>query len=138
MNANRSRSWKHRLALLASVAVAAFATGCGHRSELLTTTDVRKAFADEGLSLVPDKDKAPHLHFLWYGRDGGNEERMAVFVYDEPTGATDARNLAKLWTGAADISEMLVARNVLVVILPRATPNERRGAVRAATALRRK
>ena len=104
----------------------------------LTTSDVRKAFAREGISLVPDQDKAPYLHFLWYGPDGGNGERLAVFVYDAPTGVIDARNLAKSFAGALGISEELLARNVLVVVLHPATRDERRRAHDAVTALRRK
>lgn len=126
-----------RFVVFAAILVGGIVWASDGRTPDLTTRDVRKAFAREGILLVPDKDKAPYLHFLWYGADGGNGERLAVFVYDDaPTSAIDAQNLANQWAGTSDISELLVARKALLVVLPGATRDERRRAHKAVATLR--
>src|SRR5690242_18074149 len=103
------------LAGFAAIAVLAIATGCGrHGHPLLTTADVRGAFASLGLHLNVGRDKAPRIHFMWYTVDGTVAgERLAVFVFDEPAGATYARIYAKQAAKAGNVSEALVARNVV-------------------------
>jgi hypothetical protein len=133
------------VAVVAALAVATTASGCGDKQEhgrlrglMLTTTDVREAFEHEGLTLTVDKDKAPWVHFLWYETDDTHRgEHIAVFVFDEQAGAADARIYARDAARAANVSKVLVAKNVAVDLLPFATADERQRAQVAVSALRR-
>lgn len=51
------------LALLVSIAVAALASGCGDKKEVLTPADVRKAFAHQGLSLEAMRSDQEYRHW---------------------------------------------------------------------------
>ena len=80
----------------------------------------------------------PTPTFLWYGAAVSQDEPayIAVFVFDEEAGAADAREFAKRTVRADDISGVLVAQNVAVLLLPPATPDDRRRALRAVKTLR--
>jgi hypothetical protein len=132
------------LAVVAALAVATTASACGDSDEhgrlrglRLTTADVQKAFKDEGLTLTVDKDKAPWIHFLWYETDDTHRgEHIAVFVFDEQAGAADARVYKQEAAGASNIDKVLVAKNVVVALLPYATADERERARAAVSVLK--
>jgi hypothetical protein len=127
------RSWRVGIAVVAIVAFAAFVGGCGDgSSELLAKTDVREAFADEGLNLVVDEDKFRGARYMRYTVDG--TERVVCFVFDDPRTVPPYMKMAKR---AANVARALAVRNVVVLLLPEATPDERRRALAAVETLRR-
>jgi hypothetical protein len=127
------RSCQVCLVVVAVIALTAAVGGCGDSgSAVLTTTDVREAFADQGLSLVVYEDKWRGAHFLAYSADG--ETRISCFVFDDPRNVRPYMKLAA--KAKNDVSRALAARNVVVLLLPEAKPDERRRAVAAVETLR--
>jgi hypothetical protein len=128
------------------LAFAAVAVGCGSSSPsgnaakeqgsgLLTTSDVRKAFAHEGLNLTVGRDKFHGVHYLRYAVDQTADGiRVVCFVFADPA---SAQSYATRAATTANIYRALAARNVATLLTPGSTPDERRRTLRAVTALRR-
>jgi uncharacterized membrane protein YtjA (UPF0391 family) len=130
------KRWRLCLAVL-SIAVTTAATGCGGKKDTaLTTADVGKAFAQEGLNLEVERDKFHGVHFLVYAVDPSQSgTRVSIFVFEDPRGVSPyVRSIA----GAAGIARTLVVRNVVVFLLAGSTRGERRRALAAVDVLKRR
>lgn len=122
------------LALLATIAVAALASGCGDKKEVLTPADVRKAFAHQGLSLEA-YEVGPGIPALGYpiGAEGAARRVVCLIFGDSVT----ARGYVKTAAKASNISRALQAQNVAVLLDPAATPDDVRKTLSAVAELRR-
>jgi hypothetical protein len=127
------------LALLVLVGVAALASGCGNsgdRKEVLTAADVRKAFEHQGLSLAA-YEISTGIPALGYpvGAEGGEAMRIAcLFFRDSVTARGYVKTMREKRPG--NVSRALRARNVAVLVLPRATPDDVQRTLRAVAELR--
>jgi hypothetical protein len=101
---------------------------------VLTASDVKEAFAHQGLSLedVEILRGVPALHYPVGSK--GETQRVVCMVLPRPA---SARVYVKKAARAVNISRALRAKNVAVLILPRATRDDVRRTLRAVAALRR-
>jgi len=131
------------LALLAAIAVAAFASGCGDGGDsgepkiVLTAADVRKAFEHQGLDLAA-YEVGPGISALGYpvGAEGTQAMRVACLIFDLPA-------IARVYVitirekRPGNVSRAIRAKNVAVLVDPAATPDEVQRTLRAVAELRR-
>ena len=124
------------LALLAAIAVAALASGCGDKREVLTGDDVRKAFAHQGLSLEA-YEIGPGIPALGYpiGAEGAAMRVVCLIHSDSVTASGYVKTIREKRPG--NVSRALQAQNVAVLILPAATPDDVRRTLSAVAELQR-
>jgi len=123
------------LALLAAIAMAALASGCGDRNEVLTAADVREAFAHQGLSLEA-YEIGPGIPALGYpiGAEGAAMRVVCLIFSDSVTASGYVKTIREKTPG--NVSRALRARNVAVLTLPAATPDDVRRTLSAVAELR--
>ena len=135
------------LALLAAIAVAAFASGCGDSGDrgepkiVLTAADVHKAFEHQGLDLAA-YEVGPGIPALGYpvGAEGTQAMRVACLIFDLPAIArvyVITRREKRPGNVSRAISRAIRAKNVAVLVDPAATPDEVQRTLRAVAELRR-
>lgn len=127
------------LAFLAAIVVAVLASGCGDkggRNEVLTATDVRKAFEHQGLRLEA-YEVGPGIPALRYPVGAkGDAMRIACLVFGDSVIARGyVKTIRKKRPGT--VSRALRAKNVAVLILPAATTDDVQRTLNAVAELRR-
>ena len=126
--------------VLCLATLVALASGCGDKREskaVLTSADVQKAFADQGLDLSAFTI-GPGIPALGYPASaaGMQGQRVVCEIYDLPSIARGVVITIRE-KRPGNVSLALRAKNVVVLIDPSATPDDVQGTLGAVVELRR-